>query len=223
MNEVTQAIAEFISGETGLAFPEAHKLIEVPRDSQWGDYAFPCFTLARIKRKAPQFLAREIAAKFQPQALLTECVPEGAYLNFRIRRQAWAEIVLKKIFSQGQHYGESSAGVGQRVLIEFSSPNIAKPFHVGHLRSTILGHALGQIFARLGYEVVRLNHLGDWGKQFGEVICAFKRWGDPARLQAEPLKHLLEVYSRFHVESKENEALNEEARAWFKKLEDGEE
>ena len=221
MNEVTQAIADFISRETGLAPEELHRWIEVPRGSQRGDYAFPCFLLAKALRKSPQNLAREVAVKFKPVGLLSDCTAAGAYLNFRIQREAWAEVVLKRIFFKDTCYGQSSEGEGKRVLIEFSSPNIAKPFHVGHLRSTIIGNALCQIFERRGYQVIRLNHLGDWGKQFGEVITAFKRWGDSDRLEAQPLKHLLEVYSRFHYESKEDEALHEEARAWFKKLEEG--
>jgi arginyl-tRNA synthetase len=221
MNEATQAIADFISNQTGLLSKELHRWIEVPRDSQWGDYAFPCFPLAKSMRKPPQNVAREIALKFKPGDLLSDCSVAGAYINFRIRREAWAEIVLQRIFLEDTRYGQSLEGQGKTVLIEFSSPNIAKPFHVGHLRSTIIGHALCRIFERRGYQVIRLNHLGDWGKQFGEVITAFKRWGNSDQLEAQPLKHLLEVYSRFHHESKGDEALHEEARAWFKKLEEG--
>jgi arginyl-tRNA synthetase len=221
MNEVTRAIAEFIAGETGQPVEEAEKGIEIPRDPQWGDYAFPCFSLAKVKRKAPPLIAQEISRKFQPGKLLSECTPESAYLNFRIRREAWAEIILRKVFSEGEDYGRSAEGKGKTVLVEFSSPNIAKPFHVGHLRSTIIGHSLGEIFERLGYPVVRLNHLGDWGKQFGEVITGFKHWGSPDELEAHPLKHLFEVYSRFHAESETQPPLHEEARAWFKKLEEG--
>jgi len=221
MNEVTRAIAEFIAGETGQPAEEAEKGIEIPRDPRWGDYAFPCFSLAKVKRKAPHLIAQEIARKFQPGKLLSECTPESAYLNFRIRRETWAEIILRKVFSEGEDYGRSAEGKGKTVLVEFSSPNIAKPFHVGHLRSTILGHSLGEIFERLGYPVVRLNHLGDWGKQFGEVITGFKHWGSPDELEAQPLKHLFEVYSRFHAESEAQPPLHEEARAWFKKLEEG--
>jgi arginyl-tRNA synthetase len=222
MNEVIQAIADFVSRETGLSVEEGQGMIEVPRDPQWGDYAFPCFTLAKVQGQAPSVLAREIALRFQPEGLLANCTPAGGYLNFRIQRPAWAEKVLKRIFSQGESYGKSQEGKGKTILIEFSSPNIAKPFHVGHLRSTIIGHALCGILERRGYEVVRLNHLGDWGKQFGEVITAFKYWGDPGELAVQPLKHLFEVYTRFHSEAENNEALHEEARAWFKRLEDGE-
>jgi arginyl-tRNA synthetase len=221
MNEVTRAIAEFVAGETGLPVEEAEKGIEIPRDPRWGDYAFPCFSLAKVKRKSPDRIAQEIAREFQPGKLLSECTPESAYLNFRIRREAWAEIILRKVFSEGEDCGRSSEGEGKTVLVEFSSPNIAKPFHVGHLRSTILGHSLGEIYERLGYRVVRLNHLGDWGKQFGEVITGFKHWGSPEELEAQPLKHLFEVYSRFHGESEAQPPLHEEARAWFKKLEEG--
>ena len=222
MNEVTKAIAEFIFQESSLPIEEVEKGIEVPRDPQWGDYAFPCFSLAKVKRKPPQALAQEIARNFRPERLLTHCTPEGAYLNFRIRREAWTGIVLERIFSQGEDYGKSQEGKGKTVLIEFSSPNIAKPFHVGHLRSTIIGQALCAIFERQGYRVVRLNHLGDWGKQFGEVIAGFKHWGSPEQLAAQPLRHLFEVYGRFHSESENHPELHEEARAWFKKLEEGE-
>ena len=222
MNEVIKAIVVFICRETGLPAGDVQRFIEIPRDPQWGDYAFPCFSLAKVKRKAPQFLAREIALTFRPEGLLAYCTAEGAYLNFRIHRAAWAEIVLQRIFAAGHRYGQTQEGEGKRILIEFSSPNIAKPFHVGHLRSTIIGHSLCRLFERRGYRVVRLNHLGDWGKQFGEVITAYQRWGSSQQLEAQPLKHLFEVYSRFHSASKDNDALHEEARTWFKKLEEGE-
>ena len=221
MNEVTREIAEFVSGETGLPVEEVERGIEIPRDPKWGDYAFPCFSLAKVKRKAPALIAQEMARRFQPGKLLRECVPESAYLNFRIRREVWGEWILRRISSAGEAYGKSTVGQGKTVLVEFSSPNIAKPFHVGHLRSTIIGHSLGEIHERLGYRVIRLNHLGDWGKQFGEVITGFKHWGSPGELEAQPLKHLFEVYSRFHSEGESQPQLHEEARAWFKKLEEG--
>lgn len=221
MNEVISQIAEFISKETGLPIPDLCSLIEIPRDPHWGDYAFPCFSLAKRLKKSPQILAKNMANNFQPHGLLAHCTSVGGYLNFHIKRPAWAEMVLKKIFAKGKDYAKTPEGLGKKVLIEFSSPNIAKPFHVGHLRSTIIGHALCQIFAQKGYEIIRLNHLGDWGKQFGEVITAYKRWGDIQQLQAHPLKHLLEIYSRFHHEAQKEEVLHEEARAWFKKLEEG--
>lgn len=221
MNEVIFQIAEFISKETGLPVADLSPLIEIPRDPSWGDYAFPCFSLAKSLKKSPQILAENMANNFQPYGLLAQCVPVGGYLNFHINRPGWAEVVLKKIWATGRDYGKTKEGAGKKVLIEFSSPNIAKPFHVGHLRSTIIGHALCQIFAQKGYEIIRLNHLGDWGKQFGEVITAFKRWGDIQQLQNQALKHLLEIYSRFHYEAQKEEALHEEARGWFKKLEEG--
>jgi len=222
MNEVTRAIAEFVSRETGLSLEEVETGIEIPRDPRWGDYAFPCFSLAKVKRKSPQALAQEIARKFQAERFLTHCTPEGAYINFRIRREAWAEIILKRVLGGKEDYGRSQEGKGRTILVEFSSPNIAKPFHVGHLRSTIIGNSLCEIFERLGYGVIRLNHLGDWGKQFGEVITGFKHWGSPKQLEDHPLRHLFEVYSRFHSESETHPELHEEARAWFKKLEEGE-
>jgi arginyl-tRNA synthetase len=222
VNEVIQAIVHFLSRETSVPIKELQQLVEVPRDPQWGDYAFPCFPLAKAKKKSPQGIAQEVAARFQPQELLAECSSQGGYVNFRIRRATWTAMVLRKIFDQGEKYGRSSEGKGRNVLIEFSSPNIAKPFHVGHLRSTIIGHALCQILGRQGFTVVRLNHLGDWGKQFGEVITAFKHWGNAEELNARPLQHLFEIYRRFHDEGENDEFLHEEARAWFKKLEEGE-
>lgn len=222
MNDVTQAIANFISRESGLPPEEVRRFIEVPRDPQWGDFAFPCFLLSKKMRKSPQVLAQEISGKFQPEKLLARCTPVAAYVNFHIRREVWSERVLAELSAAGDRYGQTEEGKDKTVLIEFSSPNIAKPFHVGHLRSTIIGHSLCGIFERRGYTVRRLNHLGDWGKQFGEVITGFKRWGDPAELEARPLHHLFEVYSRFHAESRTDEKLHEEARAWFRKLEEGE-
>jgi arginyl-tRNA synthetase len=222
MNEITQAIAGFVSRETGVSSEEIQRLIEVPRDPQWGDYAFPCFSLSKRMRRPPQAIAEEMAKKFQPEGLLAKCTPVAAYLNFHIRRNGWADRVLKRMVAAGERYGGGDAEKGQTVLIEFSSPNIAKPFHVGHLRSTIIGHSLCMIYAHLGHKVVRLNHLGDWGKQFGDVITGFKRWGDPAELEAHPLSHLFEVYTRFHAASRADESLHEEARSWFKKLEEGE-
>jgi arginyl-tRNA synthetase len=222
VNEITRAIAAFLSRESGIPPEEVERFIEVPRDPQWGDFAFPCFTLSKKMRKSPQVLAQEIAGKFQPEELLARCTPAAAYVNFHIRREVWAERVLRDLQAAGDRYGETAEGKGRTVLVEFSSPNIAKPFHVGHLRSTIIGHSLCGIFERRGYTVKRLNHLGDWGKQFGEVITGFKRWGDPAELEARPLHHLFEVYSRFHAESRTDEKLHEEARAWFRKLEEGE-
>jgi arginyl-tRNA synthetase len=222
VNEITEAIANFVSRETDLPGEEIYRFLEIPRDPQWGDYAFPCFSLSKKMRKAPQVLAQEIAKKFRPEELLEQCTPVAAYLNFRIRREPWAEKVLKRIYAAGERYGHAGEGEGKTVLVEFSSPNIAKPFHVGHLRSTIIGHSLCGIFERRGYRVLRLNHLGDWGKQFGEVITGFKRWGNAAELEAHPLSHLFEVYSRFHGESKADEHLHDEARLWFRKLEAGE-
>lgn len=221
MDEIIRAVAAFISRESGIPPEEIERLVEVPRDPRWGDFAFPCFILSKKMRKSPQVLAKELAGKFRPEELLARAEPAGGYVNFHIRREVFAPKTLGDFLAAGDRYGETGEGKGKTVLIEFSSPNIAKPFHVGHLRSTIIGHSLCGIFARRGYAVVRLNHLGDWGKQFGDVITGFKRWGDPAELEARPLQHLFEVYTRFHAESRTEESLHETARAWFRKLEEG--
>jgi arginyl-tRNA synthetase len=199
--------------------PEAAAL-EVPPDPQLGDYAFPCFTLAKTLRKAPPLIAKELAGKLSAD-FLEKVVATGPYVNFFLKTSALARETLAAVARQRAKFGTSRDGAGKTIALEYSSPNIGKPFHFGHLRSTVIGHALGRLYASQGYAVVRLNHLGDWGTQFGKLIHAYLTWGDKKKLAASPVEHLLELYVKFNEEAAKDPKLDDEARAWFRKLEDG--
>lgn len=214
-------ILHFLQRHVALAEAELRQVIEVPPSVQLGDYAFPCFPLAKVMRKAPQAIATELASAFQPTALVREARATGPYLNFFVDRVAYLRAALTAIMEQGITYGCSEEGRGKTVVIDYSSPNIAKPFGVGHLRTTVIGHSLYLIYSLLGYSVVRINHLGDWGTQFGKLIVAFRRWGDEAALAANAIQTLYELYVRFHTEAESHPELEDEARVWFKRLEDG--
>jgi arginyl-tRNA synthetase len=214
-------IVRFLQPRVPLPEAELRQTIEVPPSVQLGDYALPCFPLAKAMRKAPHAIAAELAGAFHATALVREARATGPYLNFFVDRVAYSRAGLGAIVEQGSAYGSSDAGRGKTVVIDYSSPNIAKPFGVGHLRSTVIGNALHLIYSHLGHPVVRVNHLGDWGTQFGKLIVAFKRWGDEAALAANAIQTLYELYVRFHVEVETQPELEAEARAWFKRLEDG--
>lgn len=196
-------------------------LLEVPPDAALGDFALPCFALAKQFRKAPQEIAKELARTLKKPPFVERVEPHGAYLNFFVKKALLAEKVLLDITYQKEKYGTSQEGKGKTIVIDFSSPNIGKPFHFGHLRSTVVGNALHKLFSSQGYNVIRANHLGDWGTQFGALIYAYLTWGDKKKLDECPTKHLVELYVRFHNEAEKNPRLEDEARAWFKKLEDG--
>jgi arginyl-tRNA synthetase len=221
MNRFVEEIVGLISKDTGLSKEEVRDLVEVPPDQKLGDYAFPCFVLSKKLKKAPNQIAGELALRLKATDLIEEISAVGPYVNFRVDRTKQAELVLTRIFDEGDHYGSDESGKGKTIVIDFSSPNIAKPFGVGHLRTTVIGNALYHIFRQLGYEVVRINHLGDWGTQFGKVILAYKMWGDEEEFLKDPIATLYDLYVRFHREVDERLGLEEEARGWFKKLEDG--
>jgi arginyl-tRNA synthetase len=214
-------IVQFLKGHVPLDEVTLAQAIEVPPSIQLGDYAFPCFPLAKTLRKAPPAIANELAAAFQPTALVKEARATGPYVNFFVDRVAYNRAGLGAILTQGAGYARSTEGVGKTVVIDYSSPNIAKPFGVGHLRSTVIGNALYQIYHHLGYKVVRINHLGDWGTQFGKLIVAFKRWGDEKSLATHAIETLYDLYVRFHSEVETQPELDDEAREWFKRLEAG--
>jgi arginyl-tRNA synthetase len=214
-------IVQFLKGHVPLDEVTLAQAIEVPPSMQLGDYAFPCFPLAKTLRKAPPAIANELAAAFQPTALVKEARATGPYVNFFVDRVAYNRAGLGAILTQGAGYARSTEGVGKTVVIDYSSPNIAKPFGVGHLRSTVIGNALYQIYHHLGYKVVRINHLGDWGTQFGKLIVAFKRWGDEKSLATHAIETLYDLYVRFHSEVETQPELDDEAREWFKRLEAG--
>lgn len=223
MQQFIEAVAKVLAGQVPLEAGEIEQSISTPPKPEMGDLAFPCFPLAKTMKKAPNAIAAELAEKVPAGGLVAEVKAFGPYLNFFIDRCALTESVLRAVAEAGEGYGRSATGDGQTVVIDFSSPNIAKHLSVGHLRSTVIGKALYQIYSSLGYKVVGINHLGDWGTQFGQLFVAFKRWGSEERLKAEPIKELNEIYVRFHKEAEQDESLNDEARAWFKKLEEGDE
>ncbi len=221
MHAFRDDIIQFLKSHVPLEEADLQRAIEVPPSVQLGDYAFPCFPLAKTLRKAPQAIAAELAAAFQPTALVKEARATGPYVNFSVDRVAYSRAALSAIAAQGAGYGRSTEGVGKTVVIDYSAPNIAKPFGVGHLRSTVIGNALYRIYDHLGYGVMRINHLGDWGTQFGKLIVAFKRWGNETALTTHAIQTLYDLYVRFHTEVETDPELDNEARGWFKRLEDG--
>ncbi|HEL2109771.1 TPA: arginine--tRNA ligase [Streptococcus suis] len=195
-------------------------LLEKPKSSEMGDLAFPAFSLAKVERKAPQAIATDIVEKLDTTGF-EKVVATGPYVNFFLDKAAISHQVLTDVITEKDQYGQLNIGQGHNVTIDMSSPNIAKPFSVGHLRSTVIGDALANIHAKLGYNPIRINHLGDWGKQFGMLIVAYKLWGDKAAVEADPISELLKLYVRINAEAEEKPELDDEARQWFKKLEDG--
>ena len=214
---VTQRLAAIIPS---LEADQIFALLEKPKSSEMGDIAFPAFSLAKVERKAPQAIASEIAEKIDT-AGFEKVVATGPYINFFLDKAAISNDILRAVISEKADYGQQDIGHGQNVTLDMSSPNIAKPFSVGHLRSTVIADALGHIYSKLGYKAIRINHLGDWGKQFGMLIVAYKLWGDKEAIEANPIDELLKLYVRINAEADENPELDEQARQWFKKLEDG--
>lgn len=221
MNKFVEDIVKIISTVIDLKEEEIGSLVEVPPDEKLGDYAFPCFILGKIFKKAPSQIASELASRLKPTELIQEIYSIGPYLNFKISKTQLAEFVLSQVFEKGEDYGSDDIGKGKTIVIDFSSPNIAKPFGIGHLRTTVIGNALYHIYKKLGFDVVRINHLGDWGTQFGKVILAYKMWGDENELIKDPIATLYDLYVRFHRDEEKEPKIEEEARFWFKKLEDG--
>ncbi|HEM2752010.1 TPA: arginine--tRNA ligase [Streptococcus suis] len=197
-----------------------YNLLEKPKSSEMGDVAFPAFSLAKVERKAPQAIAADIVEKLDTTGF-EKVVATGPYVNFFLDKAAISHQVLTDVITEKDQYGKLNIGQGRNVTIDMSSPNIAKPFSVGHLRSTVIGDALANIHEKLGYKPIRINHLGDWGKQFGMLIVAYKLWGDKAAVEADPISELLKLYVRINAEAEEKPELDDEARQWFKKLEDG--
>lgn len=218
-----QHITDKLAELTGLEKSVIENSVETPPDEKLGDLAFPCFPLARVMRKAPPLIAKEIAEKFGQDECLDRVEAVGGYLNFFFDRAGFARTAIDVIKAADDKWGSSDQGGGKTVLIEYSSPNIAKPFHIGHLFSTAVGNSLARIYKHLGYNVQSLNHLGDWGTQFGKLISAYKRWGDKEVIDKDPINELLKIYVKFHEEAEKHPELEDEARDYFKKLEDGDE
>ena len=206
---------------TGLEREIIAKAVETPPDEKLGDLAFPCFPLAKVMRKAPPVIAQELAKQLSADEYIDRVDAVGGYLNFFYDRSMFISDTIKAAKAAGEEWGQSKIGKGKTVLVEYSSPNIAKPFHIGHLFSTAVGNSLARIYKFLGYDVQSLNHLGDWGTQFGKLISAYKRWGDPKTIEKDPINELLKIYVKFHEEAEKHPELEDEAREYFKKLEDG--
>ena len=221
--DLKTALAETIAKAAGMEVPQVAGLLETPPDPKMGDAALPCFKLAKELRKAPPVIAQELAGKLEAPAFVTRTEAAGGYLNFFYDRNFYAESVLSALEEAGEDWGRSDAGAGKTVVIDYSSVNIAKPFHIGHLSSTAIGSALYKIYKYLGYDVVGVNHLGDWGTQFGKLIAAYKLWGNDEEIDRDSVSAMLKLYVRFHEEAEKDESLNEQGRAWFKKIEEGDE
>lgn len=213
--------AKLISDAANISIDELIDLIEIPANTDMGDYAFPCFKLAKIFRKAPNIIASELSSKISESKYFSKIEPVAAYINFFTDKRIFAQLILDRIRDEKEHYGELAIGEGKTIVIDYSSPNIAKPFHVGHLRSTVIGSSLYNIFEKLGYTCVGVNHLGDWGTQFGKLIEAYKRWGSKAEVEKKGISELTRIYVKFHEEADKDDSLNDLARAWFVKMQDG--
>ena len=195
--------------------------LEIPPSKEMGDYSFPCHKLAKALKRAPQRIAADLAGGLSVDPLFDRVEALGPYLNFYANKAQLAQHTLTAILRQGEEFGKSNEGQGRTVVLDYSAPNIAKPFGVGHLRSTIIGNSLYKIHTALGYKCVGINFIGDWGTQFGKLIAAYRRWGDEKQLADDAVGHLYELYVRFHSEAETNPDLEAEGRMWFKKLEDG--
>lgn len=206
---------------SGLERAVIANAVETPPEQKLGDLAFPCFVLARSLKKAPPLIAQELAEKFTADENITKAEAVGGYLNFFYNREKFTADVIRSVAAAGETYGSSDMGAGKTVLVEFSSPNIAKPFHIGHLYSTAVGNSVERIYKHLGYTTVKINHLGDWGTQFGKLISAYKRWGDKSVIEQDPINELLKIYVKFHEEAEKAPELEDEAREYFKLLEEG--
>lgn len=220
MNYEMQSVAEILhSAEIGLTMEEIREIIEIPPDPSMGDYAFPCYKLAKQMHKAPPQIAVQLAESLPVQSPLDRAQAVGPYINFFVDRSFRTKTVLEDVLSSEKPYGSSDMGNGKRIIVEFSSTNIAKPFHMGHIRSTVIGNALRNIYDTLGFETIAINHLGDYGTQFGMMIAAFKKWGDEEAIRKNPIEEMLSLYVRYNAEAEKDESYKEEARFWFKQLE----
>lgn len=221
MIDLKKVIGEKISKVVNLDVSEVQNYIEIPPNTDMGDYAFPCFKLAKSLRKSPQDIANEIKEKFELGAEIEKVEVAGGYLNFYVNKNILAKEVLTEIDSKKENYGASNIGNGKNIIVEYSSPNIAKPFHIGHLRNTIIGSSLYKIYKFLGYNTIGINHLGDYGTQFAKLIEGYKRWGNEYNIDENPIEELTKIYVRISDLCKEDESVLEQCRENFRLLENG--
>jgi len=225
MKQLHEALKERIDSAVRSLLPEGAQVpvleLATPPNPELGDVAMACFPLARVLRQSPHHIARALASIIDRPEGIERVEVVGPYVNFFFARPALLKHAVEGVLVASDRYGTSDMGRGRRVVLEFSSPNIAKPFGIHHLRTTMIGQALSRIFEALGYEVIKINYLGDWGTQFGQVIAAYKCWGDPGKVQRDPMRELLDLYVRFNKEAQTDSTLEDEGRAWFCRLEDG--
>ncbi len=221
MVDYKEKIAEIISSKIDdFSRDDALELLEIPQDSKMGDYAFPCFRLAKLMRKAPQMIAADIAEAIKDEELFSEVRQVNAYVNMFLSKEEYTKAALEEAMD-AENFGKSNVGEGKSVIVEYSSPNIAKPFHIGHIRSTVIGNSIYLIYDALGYKVRRLNHVGDYGTQFGKMIVAYRHWGNEQDVKDAPITTLLGYYTKFHAEAEKHPELADEARKAFADLEKG--
>lgn len=222
MLEIKQQIARALSEAAGGACPapEIAAALEYPPSAEMGDLAFPCFRLSRALKKAPPAIAADLAASFESPAV-ARAEAAGGYLNLFLDKEYLARHVIERTVFSDRPYGSSDAGKGRTVVLDYSSPNVAKPFHIGHLGTTVIGHSLKKLHQFAGYTCVGINHLGDWGTQFGKLIVAYRKWGNRERVEQNEIDELVELYVKFHAEAEKDPSLNDMARAEFTKLEQG--
>ena len=220
--EIKSTLLEIINKVFGELNIKSAPILERPKDRTMGDVAIPCFSYAQEKRQSPNLIAQAIKEKLTGE-LLAEVEAIGGYVNLFLNKEKVTNDVLRSIFTEQENYGSQKMGEGKTVVLDYSSPNIAKPFGVGHLRSTVIGNAIRKILDKLGYTTVGINHLGDYGTQFGKIIWAYKKWGNEEAIKANPIEELSKLYVMFHDQAEYDPTLEDEARAWFKKLEDKDE
>jgi arginyl-tRNA synthetase len=213
-------IATKLSEITGLSCEDITGMLEVPQQSKMGDFALPCFKLSRTLRKAPNMIADDLKEKFPIDGSIKKVESVSGYLNFFIDKDSFIEATLKEIIEKGDKYGSSDMGGGKTICIDYSSVNVAKPLHIGHLSTTVIGHSLYKIYNFLGYKCVGINHLGDYGTQFGKLIVAYEKWGERDKVQESGVEELTRLYVKYHDEAEKDPSLDDEARMWFKKIED---
>ncbi len=213
-------IAEKLSDMTNIAQADALGMLEVPQKSEMGDFALPCFKLSKVMRKSPVMIADELKEAFGDTKGFSSIESVNGYLNFFVNKLAFAQQTLSDVLTQGDRYGSSDEGAGKTICLDYSSVNVAKPLHIGHLSTTVIGNALKKIYTHMGYNCIGINHLGDYGTQFGKLIVAYEKWGDKETVLQGGVDELTRLYVKYHELSEEDPALDDEARLWFKKIED---
>lgn len=217
-NKIIDLLAAQIEG---MSKEDISATIEIPPKPEMGDFAFPCFRLAKTMHKAPNMIAADIKEAIGDVDYLDRIEVKGAYLNFFVKTEVFVKSMIEA--ANSENFGGSDIGEGKNICLDYSSPNVAKNFHVGHLRTTIIGNSLYKIFSKLGYNAIRINHLGDWGTQFGKLIVAYKAWGSKEAVEKDGISELMKLYVKFHEEADKNPELVDEARAWFARMEQGDE